>query len=124
DGGATYVQPHSSQYISWSNTQIQVMVPTRAGTVAGTAGTGPIRVTVAGSPTVSTQTLTVVYGELNVYYSTNNTIYSTRHADLNGSSGITWQMYAGFDANTSAKTAFLASLQTWRCNTYINWGTG
>lgn len=124
DGGATYIQPHSSQYVSWSNTQIQVMVPTRASTVAGTAGTGPIRVTVAGSPTVSTQTLTVSYGELNLYYSANSTIYNTRHVDLNGSAGITWQMYSTFDANSSAKTSFLSSLQTWRCNTYINWGSG
>lgn len=124
DGGSTYIQPHSSQYVSWSNTQIQVMVPARAGTVAGTAGTGPVRVTVASSPTLSAQTLTVDYGELNLFYSTNSTIYNTRHVDLNGSSGITWQMYTSFDANTSAKTAFLSAFQTWRCNTYINWVLG
>ncbi len=124
DGGATYVPVHSSQYVSWSDTQIQVMVPTRASTVAGTAGTGPIRVTVASSPTVSAQTLSVSYGELNVYYSPTNLVYNTRHVDLNGSSGITWQLYTSFDANTSAKTAFLSSLQTWRCNTYVNWIVG
>lgn len=124
DGGSTFIKPHSSQYVSWSNTMIQVMVPTRAGTVAGTAGTGPVRVTVAGSPTLSAQTLTVDYGELNLFYSTNSTVYNTRHVDLNGSAGITWQMFTSFDANASAKAAFLRSFQTWRCNTYINWVLG
>ncbi|WP_317899852.1 T9SS type A sorting domain-containing protein [Aurantibacillus circumpalustris] len=124
DGGSTFIKPDITHYVSWSNTQIQVMVPTRAGTVSGTAGTGPVRVTVAGSPTLSAQTLTVNYGELNVYYGPTTTVYNTRHVDLNGSSGITWQMYTGFDASASAKASFLRSFQTWRCNTYINWVLG
>ena len=124
DGGATFIGAAPSQYISWSNTQIQVIVPTRASTVSGTAGTGQIRVTVAGSPTLSTQTLTVNYGELNVYYSTNSTMHNTRHVDLNGSAGITWRMYTSFDANAAAKASFLRSFSTWRCNTYINWLLG
>jgi hypothetical protein len=122
DGGATYIKPDPSQYVSWSSTQIQVMVPTRTSTLSGTAGTGPVRVTVSASSTVSSQNLTVDYGELNVLYS--GAVYNTRHVDLNGSSGITWQMYTSFDANSAAKTAFLNSFQTWRCNTYINWVLG
>jgi PKD repeat protein len=123
DGGATYIQPHSSQYVSWSNTQIQVLVPTKASTVCGTAGTGQIRVTVAGSPTLSAQTLTVNHGEINVYYSTNNSIYNTRHVDLNAIGGITWQMYTGFNSS-SAKAPFIRAFDTWRCNTLINWKLG
>lgn len=124
DGGATFITAEGSQYVSWSNTQIQVIVPTRASTVSGTAGTGQIRVTVAGSPTLSAQTLTVDYGELNVFYSGTNAVYNTRHVDLNGSAGVTWRMYTSFDANTAAKAAFLRSFSTWRCNTYINWLLG
>jgi hypothetical protein len=123
DGGATFIQPHSSQYISWSNTQIQVLVPTKASTVCGTAGTGQVRVTVAGSPTLSAQTLTVNHGELNVHITSNNTIKNTRHVGLNGNAGITWQMYTGFDAS-SGKAPFIRAFNTWRCNTLINWKLG
>lgn len=127
DGGATFIQPHSSQYVSWSNTQIQVLVPTKASTVCGTAGTGQVRVTVAGSPTLSAQTLMVDYGEINAYYSNTLTpqqVFNTRHYGLNGMNGITWQMYTSFNANTAAKNSFLRAFQTWRCNTNINWLIG
>jgi PKD repeat protein len=127
DGGSTFIQPHSTQYVSWSNTQIQVMVPTRASTLSGTAGTGQVRVTVAGSPTLSAQTLTVSYGHLNAGYTGTVVpvqIRNTRHVSLNGAGGITWRMYTGFDANAAAKASFLRAFQTWRCATYINWVMG
>jgi hypothetical protein len=128
DGGATFIQPHSSQYVSWSGTQIQVIVPTRSSTLTGngTAGTGQVRVTV-GTSTLSAQTLTVNYGELNVLVTNTlaaQQVFNTRHVDLNNMNGINWQMFTGFDSNTAAKTAFLTAFQTWRCNTYINWLIG
>ncbi|MBL7911696.1 MAG: T9SS type A sorting domain-containing protein [Bacteroidia bacterium] len=128
DGGATFIQPHSSQYVSWSNTQIQVIVPTRSSTLTGngTAGTGQVRVTV-GTSTLSAQTLTVNYGELNVLVTNTITaqqVFNTRHIDLNTMGGINWQMFTSFNANAPAKTAFLSAFQTWRCNTNINWLLG
>ncbi len=126
DGGATFIQPHASQYVSWSNTAIQVIVPTKAGT-AGTAGTGQVRVTVAGSPTLSPQPLTVTYGQLNVYSSntvTTQQVFNTRHVSLNGNGGITWQMFTGFDGNALAKASFIRAFNTWRCATNINWQLG
>lgn len=128
DGGATFIQPHSSQYVSWSNTQIQVIVPTRSSTLTGngTAGTGQVRVTV-GTSTLSAQTLTVNYGELNVLVTNTITaqqVFNTRHVDLNNMGGINWQMFTSFNANGPAKTAFLNAFQTWRCNTNINWLLG
>ncbi len=129
DAGAGYVQPHSTQYLSWSATQIVVQVPTRTTsggtlTTSGTAGTGQIRVNVAGSPTLSAQTLTVNYGHLNVYYFAGNAIYNTRHVDLNGLGGISWQMFSGFDAMAAPKAAFQRAFQSWRCATLINWSLG
>lgn len=127
DGGATFIQPHASQYVGWNNTQIQVLVPTRASTVAGTAGTGQVRVTVAGSPTLSAQTLVVSSGQLNAFASNTITtaqVFNTRHTASNGLGGITWQMFNGFNANTPAKNSFLRAFQTWRCNTNINWILG
>ncbi len=129
DGGATFIQPHSSQYVSWSNTQIQVQVPTRSSatlTGNGTAGTGQVRVTV-GSSTLSAQTLTVSYGELNVLITNTlaaQQVFNTRHVDLNNMNGITWQMFTSFNSNAAAKTSFLTAFQTWRCNTNINWLIG
>ncbi|PBQ32718.1 hypothetical protein CNR22_13350 [Sphingobacteriaceae bacterium] len=124
DGGSTFIQPDASQYVSWSNTQIQVIVPTRSGSGTGTAGTGLVRVTVLGSSTLSAQTLTVDYGELNLYYSTTGKVYNTQHVNLNGNGGITWQMYNAFDSDASAKASFIRALQSWRCATHINWLTG
>lgn len=131
DGGATYIQPHASQYLSWNNTQIVVQVPSRTTsgtlTTSGTAGTGVIRITTASGATVSAQTLTVNYGHLNAYYSNTLTpqqIFNTRHVDLNGLNGITWQMFTGFDALPAPKAAFQRAFQSWRCATYINWVLG
>ncbi len=128
DGGATFIQPHSSQYVSWNSTQIQVIVPTRSSTLTGngTAGTGQVRVTV-GSSTLSAQTLTVDYGELNVLITNTlaaQQVFNTRHVDLNSQNGITWQMYTGFNSNAAAKASFLSAFNTWRCNTNINWLIG
>jgi PKD repeat protein len=125
DGGSTLIKPHSSQYLSWNNTQIQVMAPTRASTVCGTAGTGQIKITPAvGAATLSAQTLTVTYGHLNIHNTTNNNIANTRHHSQNGLGGMTWNMFTGFDANTLAKNSFVRAFQTWRCGTYINWSLG
>ncbi|MGE0567672.1 MAG: T9SS type A sorting domain-containing protein [Bacteroidia bacterium] len=121
DGGATWIQPHSSQYISWTNTQIQVRVPTKT-SGSGTAGTGQVRVYVNNSPQTSSGNLTVTYGHLNVLSS--SVVYNTRHVDLNNNGGITWQMYTGFNSNTSQKNSFIRAFNTWRCNTYINWQLG
>ena len=130
DGGATFIRPHASQYISWNNTQIVVQVPSRttSGTVttSGTAGTGQIRVTTVSGSTLSAQTLTVNYGHINVFYSNTLTpvqVFNTRHHGPSSGS-ITWQMFTGFDANATAKASFLRAFQSWRCATYINWTLG
>lgn len=125
DAGTGFIQPDASQYVSWSNTQIVVQVPTQT-SGSGTAGTGVIRVN-TGTAVASTQTLTVNYGHLNLLYSNTLTpqqVFNTRHVDLNGMGGITWQMYTGFDANAAAKASFQRAFQTWRCATLINWALG
>ena len=124
DGGATYIRPHASQYVLWSATQIQVMVPTTS-SVSATAGSGTIRVDVGGVKTTSTASLTVQYAHINVFSngSLPNTVYNTRHVNKQAG-GYVWQMYTTFDSNASAKASFLRAFQSWRCGTYINWTTG
>ena len=124
DGGATYIRPHASQYVLWSATQIQVMVPTTS-SVSATAGSGTIRVDVGGVKTTSTASLTVQYAHINVFSngSLPNTVYNTRHVNKQAG-GYVWQMYTTFDSNAPAKASFLRAFQSWRCGTYINWTTG
>jgi len=118
DGGATYIKPDPSQYVSWSASQIQVMVPTESFTTTGTAGSGVFRVDVGGVKSTSTSSLTVSYGHLNVGYS--GAVYNTKHINQSGG-GYVWTYNAAFSSNAAAKAAFERSFGTWRCATYINW---
>ncbi|WP_299272004.1 T9SS type A sorting domain-containing protein [uncultured Psychroserpens sp.] len=116
-GTPVYYAALSTQIVSWSNTEIIVEVPSRA-------GTGDIRVTTngGGSSDVSSQTLTVFYSQINPSNGTN--AFSSQHFDTNGNGGYTWQMFTDFDANASAKASFLRAFDTWVCTTGINWEIG
>ncbi len=109
DGGATFTSPVASEVVSWSNTQIQVRVPSGA-------GTGVIRVNGLNS----TGVLTIPYSHLNVNNAGN--IYPTKHYNQ-GSGGYVWTYNTAFNTNAPAKAAFQRSLQSWRCATFINWPT-
>jgi PKD repeat protein len=107
DGGATTISPVASEIVSWSATQIQVKVPSAAGTgVIGVSGVN------------STSTLTIPYSHLNVNNAGN--IYNTKHY-ANSGGGYVWTYNSAFITNAPAKAAFERSLQSWRCATYINW---
>lgn len=117
DGGATFVDGLPTEIISWSNTSIVVEV-------FNDAGTGPIQVVGTGTFT-SAQTLTVTHAEINVEFDpgTGNEAYQTQHVNDNGSGGYTWQMHTDFDVS-AANAPFIRALDTWRCNTGINWIIG
>jgi PKD repeat protein len=121
DGGATYVKPDASAYVSWSATQILVKVPSTNSTSNASAGTGLIRVDVGGVKSTSATNLTIKYNHINVYSSTAPaTIYNTRHINKQAG-GYNWQMFTTFNSNALAKASFLRAFQTWRCGTYVNW---
>lgn len=118
DGGASFIEVLPSEIISWNETQIVVEI-------AKDAGTGPIQV--LGTSTVtSSQSLTVTYAQLNANYNNGSgqEAYQTKHVNRNPNGGYIWQMYTGFDANTTANAAFVRSLESWRCSTGINWEIG
>jgi hypothetical protein len=118
DGGATMISPLPTQYISWTDTEIQVEVPTDA-------GTGNFQV-VQGVTFTSASAITIPYSHLNVQYDpgSGTRAYQTDHIDMNTLGGYTWQMNTNFDANTSAKNSFMRAFDTWRCGTQVNWTIG
>lgn len=113
DGGATFFTALASEIVSWSDTQIQVEVPSRA-------GTGTIRVVSSiGPSTTSSSNLTVIFSEINL--TSDNIAYQTQHIDDNGNGGYNWSMNINFYLNTAANQSFTRALDTWRCETGINW---
>ncbi|WP_047548809.1 T9SS type A sorting domain-containing protein [Psychroserpens sp. Hel_I_66] len=115
-GGSQYYTALDSQIQSWSDSQIVLEVPSRA-------GTGDIQVVTSTSTTVtSSNNLTVFYSQINP----GNGIadFQSQHFDLNGSGGYTWQMHTEFDNNTAANASFVRAFDTWVCSTGINWEIG
>jgi PKD repeat protein len=106
DGGSTWTSPASSQYVSWSDAEIQVRIPSLA-------GTGQIRVTAADNSTaISGQTLMIDYSLINTSL---NRIWLTNQ---NGIGGHTWTFNNAFGNDPTI--AFKRALQNWRCNTFVN----
>jgi hypothetical protein len=117
-GGMTFTQALATDYVSWSDTQIQVRVPT----IPAPAGTGVIRVTNNNAETAtSTQTLTVSYAITNI--NSGGAKIPFLMSD-NGAGGYTFQFNTAFSANTAAAAAFLRAMNTWTCATGINWNRG
>jgi hypothetical protein len=115
-GGANLVAPGTSQYISWSNNQIKVEVPSLA-------GTGTVYVSdntlFFGSPNA----LNIKYAISNISYpaSTVDSYYLAKHVSLNGAGGYSFKYFTGFATNTAATSEFDAAAKAWRCATGINW---
>ncbi len=124
DGGATFVQALLQDYISWSNTQIVLRIPSNIVTPEGCAGTGNIRV-VNSDPNsvISTTPLTITFAYTNLDYNNNNITYTPDLINDNAAGGYTFQLYTGFNSNTDAVSAFRRAMSTW-CPTQVNWIIG
>ena len=107
DGGSTTISPTASDILSWTTTQIQVRVPSKA-------STGVINVNGSNSAGI----LTVPYSHINAISS--GTPFLTKHVNVSNG-GYLWVYNTAFFGNTPAKASFERALNTWRCNTYINW---
>ena len=114
DGGSGYVSPIASEYVSWSDTQIKVKVPNKA-------GTGDIRVTDdSGNSDVSSTDLSVTYDLINTTYNGNS--YRLNMVDADGSGGIEFVFQTDFYNDANAMGAFKRALNSWRCSNFG--GTG
>ena len=119
--GRYYYTPTGWSYTSWSNSQIKILVPSRA-------GTGKIEVTnIFGESSESSTELTVDWSHLNVIYPLSNSdtpFFELKHVDDNTVGGYTWQMNPNFANKSQAVSSLLRSLEEWRCETKINWEVG
>lgn len=116
-GGALFSDALDSQILSWTDTEIQVEVPSFA-------GTGPIRVVTTGGEIYESPVLTVPFATQALEYDAGSgpQEYQTHHVDINGNGGITWQYNDA--VSQIARDDFDAALQTWGCETKINWDIG
>ncbi len=112
NGGAGFIPTPANHIVSWSATLIQAWVPTQA-------GSGNIRVTnELNESTISGVTITINYNESNV--NSGGNYYQPDLVNNNGIGGYNYLYNTTFNGNAAAVAAFERALQTWRCNTYVN----
>ncbi|HEX8425899.1 matrixin family metalloprotease [Hymenobacter sp.] len=126
NGGSSFVKPRVTDYVSWTDTRIQVRVPSLSQTSGGSrspAGSGTVRVTSADQLlTTSLATLTIPYAISNVLPASDSTqVIRPSHLNQNGRGGYGFRFEAEFASNARAGTAFRNALATWRCQSGVNW---
>jgi hypothetical protein len=124
NGGAGVINPLASDYISWTDTEIQVRVPS-SGIQGSGAGSGIVRVINSTNPdtAVSPQTLIIPWSYTNLQ-NAGVPIKPVHFAHNGARGGYTFQLETNFAANTAAKDAFARAMQSWICATQMNWNIG
>ncbi|GAA4348172.1 hypothetical protein GCM10023185_03820 [Hymenobacter saemangeumensis] len=124
DGGATWVKARESDYVSWTPTRVQVRVPS-AGEGRKPAGSGRVRLTTGGQlQTESPGTISIIYALTNVESTEGNLLARPNHVASNDSGGISFRFSANFRAQPAPGAAWRRALNTWRCQTGMNWRVG
>jgi len=120
NGGATIETPRPADYLSWSDTQIRVQVPS-LGSSGYPAGTGLVRVTAAdGSITNTVTPLIITYALTNVTTTAVATSGQPNHVATNATGGLSFHFGPNFQ-NSAAVAPWQRALAQWRCSTGINW---
>ena len=115
DGASTEIAAEDPQYISWSDTKIVVLIPSKA-------CTGKIAVKVGANRAQSNAMLTINYAIINTGSEALN--YPPRHVARDANKGYEWHMNLNFEMDSLAASNFLISFKKWRCKTYVNWTIG
>lgn len=124
DGGATTTRARDRDYLSWSDTQVQVRVPSLASN-GHPAGTGPVSVTTSDGTAASTATaLTILYALSNIDNVAGTLADRPSHLATNATGGLTFHLSPNFRSNAAATAAWQRGLAQWRCSTGINWELG
>lgn len=119
DGGQSFVNlPAGPHYLSWTDTEIQLYVPSATLYNTTVAGTGSIQVVAAnGAATESSQQLTVHYAKSEIIYAEqlNNTMLVGMQ-----SGGYTFTMNAQLQQITNGSSMVENAFLKWACNTGVN----
>lgn len=123
-GGKAKVRPFPTDYLSWSNTEIRVRVPSYTQT-GGTAGTGRFSVTANDGTTGQSNTnLVIEFAYSNVIAEGGNTPVQPVLIDANRSGGYTIQFAPSLQNRLAAQEAFRRAVNKWVCTTNVNWEIG
>lgn len=113
NGGTSFVSPLAVEYVSWSDTEIRVRVPSVTVGSSGPAGTGRLLLTNGTrESSLSATDLTVSYALTNLTF--NSKPYRVALVDRDGNGGYTLTYNASFAANAAATASFERALATWR----------
>ncbi|RSK43614.1 T9SS C-terminal target domain-containing protein [Hymenobacter perfusus] len=113
NGGTSFVSPLAGEYLSWSDTEIQVRVPSVTVGGAGPAGTGRLLITNGTSESsLSGTNLTVDYALANI--ESNGAPAPVALVSRDGTGGYTLTYNQNFAANAAATASFERALTTWR----------
>ncbi len=121
NGGGSFIAVPEVDIVSWSDREIQVKVPT-------SAGTGRVKVSNdTGNEAISSSNLTIIYAQYTVLH--NGASRPVLLADRNGQGGYTVQYgintaHNGIDFTTRAKQPFERALNAWQCKTGFNISVG
>jgi hypothetical protein len=116
NGGASFTRPVATDYLSWSDTQIQVRVPSFSQT-GSPAGTGLFQVVENGGTLATSATpLTVTYALSNA--NSDGLNYRVHLISPDGSGGYVLQYASSFPAE--AKAPFERALRNWRTQAAVN----
>ncbi|TDN40365.1 hypothetical protein A8B98_13030 [Hymenobacter sp. UV11] len=116
DAAPNFTQPLPSDYLSWSDTQIQVRVPSYSQT-GNAVGTGQFQVTDdGGNSTTSATALTVMYALATTIL--NDQTYRPHLISQDGKGGYTLHYSPSFPA--AAQAPFERALTNWRYEAGVN----
>lgn len=120
NGGSTYIEAHSSLIVSWTNTQIVVKVPAKA-------GSGTVRVQNSDPATgTSSSVIYIPYAHATHTHGYTGNITRRRLIDNNAEGGYTFSYSTETSGNGvnfythAAKAAFERAISTWKTNTGFN----
>jgi hypothetical protein len=117
DGGASRFSPIPNEFISWSDTQIEVEVPSGAG--SGTVNV----ITDGGTVFTSNESIDIPFNHTNFIFTANNGEQFAAFANLsgqNGNNGYDFQYATSIDANVDAELTINDMYDKWRCTTGRN----
>jgi hypothetical protein len=121
NGGATWEPARPKDFVSWTDTKIEVRVPS-TGLNGSPAGSGQVRVTnIDPASVTSAGSITIPYAYSNVAFP--DTAYIPDHININALGGYTLQMETSFAA-TDANASFRRAMESWTCKTGMNWRVG